>query len=421
MAADPPVSMMTLKTAVKHVQRKITEKNASCFSLPGVAMERDGRHNMVASNDISKEQTRVAKALFNRIRREGEIYITLDAVRDFVPEPKCREAFSILGAGCNAGVGKTITRTRTSHATGGGDDDGGDGGDAVLALWNVINGIRDMYDKRDSLRQTLQDTHGLVASLGSVVQGALLVVIAFQGLAMFEVDTTSLWVVFSSSLVAWAFVFGGVTSRAFESAVFIFAVHPFSVGDWVSIDGEVIQVKQLGLTSTTLQTIQGVTQYIPTSALAFKTINNMTRSGELWLPLIVKIDIGITPAEVAGIESKIRELMEGDPKHFGSGMYCSLRQLDSHLKVELHVYYSLAFNGSFFGEKAVAQGKMIACVQDALLAVGVSYAGTDGVIYMENTNTAALTPTSETARARAKYNLNTHAQVRHVTGIKKVS
>jgi small-conductance mechanosensitive channel len=314
-------------------------------------------------------------------------------------------------------------------------------------------GIHKVFSQRNSLRQTLQDTQGLVVSLGSIFQGILLVVIAFQGLAMYRVDITSLWVVFSSSLVAWAFVFGGVTSRAFDAAVFIFAVHPFSVGDWVSIDGKIAQVKQLGLTSTTLCTLWGEQQYMPTAAMASKTINNMTRSGELWLSLVAKVDIGITPAEVAGIEQKVRALMESDPKNFGSGLYCSLRQLDACLKVELHVYYSLAFNGSFFGERAIAQGKMVTCVQDALLAIGVSYAGTDGVIYMEKptsdtdtdthsyTATSAATVTAEKShpasagplvalgnvpRTGTSYHdpfcFTSHGKptsVRHVTGVKK--
>ena len=48
---------------------------------------------------------------------------------------------------------------------------------------------------------------------GNIFQGMLLVLVFFQGLAMFEVNITSLWVVFSSSLLALTFIFGPTTNR----------------------------------------------------------------------------------------------------------------------------------------------------------------------------------------------------------------
>ena len=53
-----------------------------------------------------------------------------------------------------------------------------------------------------------------------------------------NVDVYALWIAFSSSLVALAFVFGDVTKEYFESAVFLFSVHPYDVGDWITMGEE---------------------------------------------------------------------------------------------------------------------------------------------------------------------------------------
>jgi hypothetical protein len=51
------------------------------------------------------------------------------------------------------------------------------------------------------------------------------------------------------------------------------------------------------------------------------------------------------------------------------------------LKVELVVYYELAFNGSLISAKNAAHSRMLVALQSALLDIGVSFSGTRGILY----------------------------------------
>ena len=61
------------------------------------------------------------------------------------------------------------------------------------------------------------------------------ILLLFGALWTLEVDVYALWITFSSSLVALGFVFGDVAKEYFESAVFLFSVHPYDVGDWITL------------------------------------------------------------------------------------------------------------------------------------------------------------------------------------------
>ena len=76
----------------------------------------------------------------------GEMFITLEAIRDFVPEDKAIETFNTLGGDESNGIN-------------------------ALSHKNVRFGLERILDERNSLAQTLQDTQGLVGTLGESVGG----------------------------------------------------------------------------------------------------------------------------------------------------------------------------------------------------------------------------------------------------------
>ena len=126
--------------------------------------------------------------------------------------------------------------------------------------------------------------------------------------------------------------------------------------------------------------------------------------------MIATVDIGITGAEIAAIEQKLRTHMESDPQKYGNGLYCYILNMKSHLKVELHVYYTLAFNGSYFAAKHNATHRILLCFQKALLELGVSFAGTDGIIYTQEPSTESTGPTM-TNNTNARTNASTNADL----------
>lgn len=52
---------------------------------------------------------------------------------------------------------------------------------------------------------------------------------------LLQVNFQHIWVTVGSLLVSFTFVFGNMFKTLFESVVFLFVVHPFDVGDMISI------------------------------------------------------------------------------------------------------------------------------------------------------------------------------------------
>ena len=124
--------------------------------------------------------------------------------------------------------------------------------------------------------------------------------------------------------------------------------------------------------------------YMPTSMIASKPIVNLSRSPELWLRVAVEIDMGITPSQCKHLENVAKQFMSTDKRNYGSSCLVVLRGLHDRLKVELNVIYCLAFNGSQRLAMLEAQSRMIFVVMQALVDMGVSFTGTDGMIFCHN-------------------------------------
>ena len=329
-----------------------------------------GMEALTAESDV--DMRRASKMIFNHIRRPGEKFITKEAVADFLPLRDIDEAMDLLSG-----------QDKFSFP--------------AVGLQDLTRGIRKMFDERLLLGQTLQSMQGLAETLGRTLQIIFFVIIIIVGLFMFNIDVGSLWLLFSSSVLALTFIFGSSASRAFEAALMIFAVHPFNIGDWIVIDGNNYKVLSLGINSTKLSDLVGEVIYLPTSQLAQKPILNLSRSGELWMKIGLFVDIGITQQQCKHLENICLKFTSSDKRNYAGPCIVALRGFaEERLKVELNVLYSLAFNGSQRGMMIEAHSRMIFVVQSALLDLGVTFTGTDGMIFCHNPDTvdAALDPST---------------------------
>ena len=74
----------------------------------------------------------------------------------------------------------------------------------------------------------------------------------FRGITMLQVDLQKTWVMFSSIVLAFAFVFGNSVRSIYESLIYLFVVHPFDVGDKIIVDSVSSKVSPKTVTITRL-------------------------------------------------------------------------------------------------------------------------------------------------------------------------
>ncbi len=56
-----------------------------------------------------------------------------------------------------------------------------------------------------------------------------------EGLVCWQVDIQKVWLLFSSVVLAFAFIFGNSIRQLYEAVILLFVIHPFDVGDWLMI------------------------------------------------------------------------------------------------------------------------------------------------------------------------------------------
>ena len=177
--------------------------------------------------------------------------------------------------------------------------------------------VASVFEGRANLTSTLRDARSVVGRLRAVLAAAAHAGSLLLYLAVWDVNVTRLWVTASSALLSFVFVFGnslrGVVVRVwgcvvwggggdsentscfhsprnhlsaiYESVVFLFVVHPFDVGDAVTIgiggDGAATyRVEEVALLTTTLVRLgDGARVTWPNPKLAEGPLANLTRSG----------------------------------------------------------------------------------------------------------------------------------------------
>ena len=87
------------------------------------------------------------------------------------------------------------------------------------------------------------------------------------GVAVLQVDIQKTWVLFSSIVLAFAFMFGNSVKTVYESVIYLFVVHPFDVGDKIIADS---------VTSKVLLSYNGLSMHVLLLAVARQPAGHMS-------------------------------------------------------------------------------------------------------------------------------------------------
>ena len=110
-------------------------------------------------------------------------------------------------------------------------------------------------------------------------------------------------VLVSSAVLATAFVFGTTAATMFRALLMIFYTNPFGVGDWIRVDGEILQVRELGLSFFVVVNFWGEVIFLPVSTVLDARIFNLSRSPPLWMNTTFNVDLGVTQADIDSVQN----------------------------------------------------------------------------------------------------------------------
>ena len=297
---------------------------------------------------MEQEADAAATMMFHHLRRAGQPFVTPDAVADFVEADKVEEAFLLIG--------------------------GADSGVRALAEANISAAMRKVYLEREALGKTLSDTSNLVNNVGVLIAVVLGTVTLFISLGVFRVDVASLWLVTSSALLAFAFVFGTTAATMFRTLIMIFVTNPFGVGDWIRINEQIVRVTELGLNFFVVVNFWGEVIFLPASQVLDARIFNLSRSPPLWMNTAFDVDIGVSAADIDHIQTVMSAHVDSDGTNYVPGSFSiGCRDMHDPFKVRVTCFYQLAFNASELDRKFKVNSRFLLALQIALMDINFTF------------------------------------------------
>jgi hypothetical protein len=111
-------------------------------------------------------------------------------------------------------------------------------GSGAVTLPECVAAAERLFDERCDLALSLRDARSVVRRLESVLAVCLHTLAFFVYLAICDVDVVKTYLALSSLVLAFSFVFQNSIRTMYENVVFLFVVHPYDVGDVLTIEGQ---------------------------------------------------------------------------------------------------------------------------------------------------------------------------------------
>ena len=248
-----------------------------------------------------------------------------------------------------------------------GDDDG------KVSLPNMRDAIVAIFQRRSDLAATLKDTNTVVGELRNVLFVLVQLLLIFVYLVMFKVNIARSIVAYYSVIFVFLFVFGTSIRAAYDNAFFLFVIHPFDVGDLVSIGSDQYRVERLTLNSAVLVRDDGIRVWYPCNKLSNLPINNISRSGPRGGSFKVLMDIGTHPSVFQNISNKLEQHFQEHRREFNGDAKVLITGGENPMKMEISIGFQYSHNGSDQKRMALARHELFLTISECIAKLEAGY------------------------------------------------
>lgn len=151
----------------------------------------------------------------------------------------------------------------------------------LIIVIRLLNSFARKFVAKSKIDKSL---HGFLLATVKIILYFLGIMVLAGSL---NIDVTSLIAIFSVAGLALSLALQGVLGNV-ASGVVILTTKPMHVGDYVAIGGNEGTVESIGMTYTTLSTVDNRLVYIPNSTVTGSTVMNYTVSGKR------RVDLSVT-------------------------------------------------------------------------------------------------------------------------------
>ncbi|KAG0248123.1 hypothetical protein BG011_000453 [Mortierella polycephala] len=243
---------------------------------------------------------RLAKTLFYNLQNSGEELLVQDFYPYFPTPEEAQAAFAIFDRDGNGDISKREMKETIFY----------------------------VYKERKDLHTSLRDLSQAVGKLDVIFLAIMIVIWLLIILSIFGKDVVKNMLSIGSFLIALSFVFGNSLKILFENIVFLFITHPYDSGDLVSIGGNDMYVREVGLNSTMFVTWDGKRMYYPNSIISQLPIHNVRRSPNMTDKIVINIDCYTPQSKILELRARMRDYLMKENKEFLPDLEIQIQEMD---------------------------------------------------------------------------------------------
>ncbi|KAF9203733.1 hypothetical protein BGZ49_006114 [Haplosporangium sp. Z 27] len=308
-------------------------------------------HGIALANKSSKSKDigstanakRLAKTLFHNLQNGHDDLVLEDFYPYFDTEEEARAAFTIFDKDGNGDISKSEMKEKIFY----------------------------VYKERKDLHTSLRDLSQAVGKLNVIFLTIMFIIWLLIVLSIFGKDVVKNMLSIGSFLVALSFVFGNSLKILFENIVFLFITHPYDSGDLVSIDGNDMYVREVGLNSTTFVTWDGKRMYYPNSLISQRPIYNVRRSPNMTDKIVLNVDCYTTQAQIFELRARMRDYLLKESKEFQPGLEIQIQQMDVKLTISMCIEHKGNWQDS--GRRWARRTAFNYALKEAVEDIGIQY------------------------------------------------
>ncbi|GJJ76267.1 hypothetical protein EMPS_08626 [Entomortierella parvispora] len=347
--------------------------------LHGIAL---ANKSSPSSKDVGSTANakRLAKTLFYNLIQQQQGYHSRDEliVQDFYPyfstEEDAQAAFNIFDKDGNGDISKSEMKEKIFY----------------------------VYKERKDLHTSLRDLSQAVGKLDVIFLTIVAVIWLLIVLSIFGKDVVKNMLSIGSFLVALSFVFGNSLKILFENIVFLFITHPYDSGDLVSIDGNDMYVREVGLNSTIFVTWDGKRMYYPNNLISTRPIHNVRRSPNMTDKIVLNVDCYTTQAQIFELRARMRDYLVKESKEFLPDLEIQIQEMDIKLKISMCIEHKGNWQDS--GRRWARRTAFNYALKEAVEDIGIKYYALPQrlELYDPNQNNGQRTPQSSSGRSNSR-------------------
>ncbi|KAL3622863.1 hypothetical protein CASFOL_033278 [Castilleja foliolosa] len=333
-----------------------------------------GEQKVITSEVEARE---AANRIFRNVAKHGHKYIDEEDLLLFMPKEEVDNAFPLFEG---ASESRRIKRS------------------------SFRNWVVKAYNERKCLAVSLKDAKTAIEELNKIASVIILILIIIIWLLLMEITTTTVLVFISSQLLLAVFMFGNSLRSMFESVIFVFAVHPFDVGDRCVIDGVQMIVDEMNILTTIFLKPDNEKVYYPNSVLATKAISNFNRSPEMMGDAVeFAVDFNTSAESIAALKAKIKGkpgmkldvlgtdcvgrisaltygpdtspklYLESKPQHWSPSHSVHVKEIIDVNKMLMALYVTHTINFQHAGDRGDRRSDLVLALKNIFEELGIRY------------------------------------------------